>query len=174
VLFYGEEIGMGENLEIEGRRAVRSPMQWSSGVNGGFSSAPPDELIRPVPDGRLGPQFVNAWEQVGSAGSMVEWMQQLVRRRRELPELGIGEHRLLETDRPEVLALRFDWEGRTVVTLHNFSTADLETEVELDLNGSKTIELWSDSEYEDSANSPLALKSHGFRWFRWAENDWSL
>ncbi len=174
VLFYGEEIGMGENLDIGGRRAVRSPMQWSPGKNGGFSSAPSDELIRPVVDGPFGPKNVNARDQMGRPDSMFQWMQGLVQRRRELPELGIGEHRVLETDRPEVLALRFDWEGRTVVTLHNFSDGDLETQVELDLNDSQAIELLSDSAYENPAGHAFTLKGHGFRWFKWGEDETSL
>ena len=112
---------MGENLEIDGRRAVRSPMQWSSAENGGFSTAPVDELVRPVPDGRFGPANVNARAQVRQAGSMFEWTRHLVRLRKQLPEMGFGEHRVLDAGRPEVLVLRFDWRGRTVVTLHNFS-----------------------------------------------------
>lgn len=175
VLFYGEEIGMGENLEIEGRRAVRSPMQWSPRRNGGFSGASPDELIRPITNGQFGPKNVNAEEQVGRSGSMFDWMQRLVRRRRELPEFGLGEYRLLEVDRPEVLALRFDWEGRTVVTLHNFSGDELEVGVGLDMDGSQAVELWSDSDYDDSANSPFFLMGNGFRWFKWGVGqDWSL
>ena len=63
VLFYGEEIGMGENLDVEGRLAVRTPMQWTSGRNGGFSDAAPSRLPRPVVDGAFGPEHVNVADQ---------------------------------------------------------------------------------------------------------------
>ena len=59
-LFYGEEIGMGENLDVEGRLAVRTPMQWDDGPNGGFSTAPRRRLTRPQPTGLFGPEHVNA------------------------------------------------------------------------------------------------------------------
>ena len=60
VLFYGEEIGMAENLGIEGRLSVRTPMQWTDEKNAGFSAAPPSRLRRPVVEGRFGPMAVNA------------------------------------------------------------------------------------------------------------------
>ena len=63
VLFYGEEIGMGENLDVDGRLSVRTPMQWTDGRNAGFSSARPSRLTRPLPDGRFGPLAVNVAEQ---------------------------------------------------------------------------------------------------------------
>ena len=63
VLFYGEEIGMGENLAIEGRLAVRTPMQWTSGPAAGFTAAPADALCRPFPDGGFGPAAVNVAAQ---------------------------------------------------------------------------------------------------------------
>ena len=59
VLFYGEEIGMGEDLDAEGRLAVRTPMQWTAGRNGGFSRAAPSKLTRPVVEGGFSPEFVN-------------------------------------------------------------------------------------------------------------------
>src|SRR5215213_7599109 len=63
VLFYGEEIGMGENLEVDGRLAVRTPMQWTPQLNGGFSRAKPSKLRRPLATGAFGPQHVNVADQ---------------------------------------------------------------------------------------------------------------
>ena len=63
VLFYGEEIGMGENLDIDGRLAVRTPMQWTAGRNGGFSRVRPSRLVRPVVEGSFGPEHVNVADQ---------------------------------------------------------------------------------------------------------------
>src|SRR5690606_17275907 len=75
VLFYGEEIGMGENLDVDGRLSVRTPMQWSSGPNGGFSTAPPSKLVRPLPEGQFGPLAVNAADQRRSDDSLLNWME---------------------------------------------------------------------------------------------------
>ncbi|MEY2533502.1 MAG: hypothetical protein QOF29_1412, partial [bacterium] len=110
VLFYGEEIGMGENLEVEGRMAVRTPMQWSAERNGGFS--PADDaarLRRPLPKGPFGPEHVNVAAQRRDAGSLLNWFERLIRRRRECPELGFGTLQLLESGVPSVLAHRCDW-----------------------------------------------------------------
>jgi glycosidase len=80
VLFYGEEIGMGENLAAEGRNAVRTPMQWSSGPNGGFSTAPPSRLAAPVVEGGYAPEHVNVEDQRRSSESLLAFVTLLVRR----------------------------------------------------------------------------------------------
>src|SRR6188474_1864383 len=119
VLFYGEEIGMGENLGIEGRMSVRSPMQWTDEPNGGFSRARPSRLIRPVTEGRFGPMAVNVAAQRRDPDSLLNWMERLIRRRRETPEIGWGAWKVLDSRLPTVLAHRNDWEGRTFVAIHN-------------------------------------------------------
>ena len=90
VLFYGEEIGMGENLEIPGRLSVRTPMQWTDERNGGFSPAAPSKLPRPLPDGDFGPMGVNVADQRRDPNSTLNWFERLIRRRRETPEFGWG------------------------------------------------------------------------------------
>src|SRR3546814_2202472 len=72
VLFYGEEIGMGENLDVDGRPSVRTPMQWTDGRNAGFSSARPSRLTRPLPDGRFGPLAVNVADQRRDPDSLLK------------------------------------------------------------------------------------------------------
>ena len=93
VLFYGEEIGMAENLAIEGRYAVRPPMQWAD--DGGFTEA--DEGRRPMVEGEWGPQRVNVAAQRRDPGSLLNWFERLIRRRRECPELGFGALTVLDT-----------------------------------------------------------------------------
>src|SRR3712207_4473874 len=90
VLFYGEEIGMGENLAVEGRMAVRTAMQWTDGENGGFSTAAPEELAVPVVDGGFGPTHVNVQAQRRDPDSLLGFITHLVLRYRECPELGWG------------------------------------------------------------------------------------
>src|SRR3712207_5145309 len=76
VLFYGEEIGMAENLAIEGRGAVRSPMQWSAERHGGFTLG--EEPVRPLTDGSFGPDAVNVAHQRRDPDSLLNWMERLV------------------------------------------------------------------------------------------------
>ena len=114
VLFYGEEIGMAENLAIEGRYAVRAPMQWSP--DGGFTTVA--EPRRPMVEGEFGPERVNVAAQRRDPDSLLNWFERLIRRRRECPELGFGTLTLLETGAPSVLAHRCDWEGATIVAVH--------------------------------------------------------
>jgi trehalose synthase len=121
VLFYGEEIGMAENLAIRGRLSVRAPMQWSSGANGGFSTAPATRLHRPVVDGAYGPEHVNVEDQSGDEHSLLNWMERLIRARKAAPEIGHGDWSLLDSGHDAVLALRYDWDGRTVVVTSNLA-----------------------------------------------------
>ncbi|HUH07411.1 MAG TPA: alpha-amylase family protein, partial [Egibacteraceae bacterium] len=91
VLFYGEEIGMGENLDVDGRMAVRTPMQWSDEPNGGFSSAPADQLCVPMTEqGDFGYRQVNVDEQRRDEGSLLNWMERMIRLRKLTPEIGWG------------------------------------------------------------------------------------
>ena len=99
VLFYGEEIGMGEDLDLEGRMAVRTPMQWTAGRNGGFSGAPPRRLRRPVVSGGFAPEFVNVADQRRDPDSLLAFMKLLIRRYRESPGAGLGDARRSSTSR---------------------------------------------------------------------------
>ena len=89
-LYYGEEIGMGEDLDADGRMAVRTPMQWTAGRNGGFSSATPGRLVQRVVPGAYGPEHVNVAAQVHDPESLWSFMRKLISIRRTCPELGWG------------------------------------------------------------------------------------
>ena len=104
VLFYGEEIGMAENLDIPGRLAVRSPMQWTGGVNGGFSTASKRRLARPLPDGLYGPKRVNAADQRHDHESFWWFMRNLIYTYRQQPEIGWSTVEILKQPNPAVLA----------------------------------------------------------------------
>ncbi|TCN41130.1 maltose alpha-D-glucosyltransferase/alpha-amylase [Kribbella orskensis] len=133
VLFYGEEIGMGENLAAEGRNAVRTPMQWTKDANGGFSTADPDKLAGPVVEGDLSPEHVNVADQRRDPDSLLNWIKLLAQTYRECPELSWGKYTILEHESPSVFAQRSDYEGGTVIALHNFS--DQRAEVTLAVSG---------------------------------------
>jgi len=167
-LFYGEEIGMAENLEIEGRYAVRTPMQWSNEPNAGFSRAPASSLRAPIVTSETyGPQGTNAADQRRDRDSLLNWVERLIRQRKECPELGWGEWRVLDVDQDCVFAHRCDWEGSTVLALHNLSsepcTATLDAE---DLES--MVDLFGDGDYEPPGEAALEieLEGYGYRWFR--------
>ena len=166
VLFYGEEIGMGENLNIPGRRAVRSPMQWTSGENAGFSTAPTDRLRRPVTEGPYGPAKVNAADQLRDPESMLAWMERLIRRRRETPEFGLGAYSLLDLGYSEVLAHRCDWGGRSVIALHNFSDEPVEVDIEPECDDRRSVDVWSDRDYGEVDPGSIRISGNGYRWLR--------
>ena len=131
VILYGDEIGMGEDLGLDGRMAVRTPMQWAPGPGAGFSAAPAERLVRPVPRGPFGPDAVSVWAQRRTEGSLLKDVTRLVHARRAAPELGLGTSRLLENDPAGVFAHRCDWQGSTVFTVHNLSGEPAVAELDL-------------------------------------------
>jgi trehalose synthase len=166
VLFYGEEIGMAENLAIEGRMSVRAPMQWSAEPHGGFSSAPEGaSLVRPVlEDERWGPQAVNATTQRRDPGSLLSWMERLIRRRRECPELGWGAPTLLDTGEGSVFAHRCDWAGSTVLAVHNLAAKKVSVSLQLGDDYEGLVDLFDRDEI--APGKPIPLGRYGHRWFR--------
>ncbi|MBD1807494.1 alpha-glucosidase C-terminal domain-containing protein [Microcoleus sp. FACHB-SPT15] len=170
LLRYGDEIGMGDNLSLEGRTSVRTPMQWSNTQNGGFSTAPQDALTRPViSEGEYGYQQINATTEQRDPNSLLNWIERLIRIRQQCPELGRGKWCILETDEPSVFAHCCEWEGDTVLTVHNLAkqpcTVSLKSS---NLNSKHLIELLGDQQYEplDGNSLSIPLGAYGYRWFR--------
>jgi maltose alpha-D-glucosyltransferase/alpha-amylase len=160
VLFYGEEIGMAENLEIEGRLSVRSPMRWSRERHAGFSTAPEGaKLVRP-----LGDDDVDVAQQRRHPDSLLNWMERLIRRRRESPELGWGRATVLDAGRPGVFAHRCDWAGSTVVALHNLGPRPVTAR--LDLGADTLVDLFDHEELvpKRTGRVEVPLARYGHRW----------
>ena len=159
VLFSGEEIGMRENLEIEGRYSVRSPMQWSSERHRGFTTG--DEPCRP-----LAPGDAEVAAQRRDPGSLLNWMERLIRRRRECPELGWGRMTLLDAGDPAVLAHRADWDGGVVLAVHLL--AEEPRTVRIDVGDAEAVvDLFGPDELTPAEGSvSVALGRYGHRWFR--------
>jgi trehalose synthase len=168
MLFYGDEIGMGEDLSLEGRMAVRVPMQWSDQRNGGFSSAPKKDLVRPVVDGDFGPANVNVAEQRRDPDSLLNWMERLIRRRRETPEIGWGTATLIETSTPALFAQRVDWDDSTVVMVHNLSEVEAEEELELGEDAVAIDDLLELREHDlrEGGRLNVELGRYGYLWLR--------
>ena len=164
VMWYGDEIGMGERLDLEERNPVRTPMQWSGERHAGFSATEGD-LIRPVAeDGPLGYHETNVAAQRGRDASLLTLVERIVATRRACPEIGWGDWTILPS--PEaVLALRCNWRGNAVVTLHNLSNAAVRSSFEA--GDAMTALLSSDGSCDPVASGEaVALEPHGWRWFR--------
>ncbi|GIH28271.1 alpha-amylase [Acrocarpospora phusangensis] len=167
VLFYGEEIGMGENLAIEGRASVRTPMQWTPNLHGGFSTAEP---AIPMTSGAYGPEQVNVTAQRRDPDSLLIWITRLVEQYRECPEFAWGDYDVLDAGEPAVLAHRADIDGGTVLAAHNF--ADREIEVELTLEGLDSGKVLTDLlvdgtiEISGDGRARFSMEPYGCRWFR--------
>ncbi|MEV0943072.1 alpha-amylase family protein [Micromonospora wenchangensis] len=170
VLRYGEEIGMGENLALDGRDAIRTPMQWSYKENGGFSTADPEKLIRPVIDkGDFGYQKVNVTAQRADSTSLLAWFERMIRTLREAPEIGSGSTTHIDVPMPAgVLAHRADGPTGTMVFLHNLGTEDVEVDLStLAAEADLPIDVLTDRGYGDVGKlDSLKLGGHGYRWIR--------
>jgi glycosidase len=170
VLFYGEEIGMGESLAEGTRSAVRTPMQWTGGANGGFSTADPDDLPAPVVTGGFSPDHVNVADQRNDPESLLNFIRLLITRYRACPELGWGRLELIEQPHTQVLVHRMTWDDASLIALHNlgpdavtvpFTLPDTDPDCELtDLlqTGSTTPGKHGETEVD--------LDGYGYRWLR--------
>ena len=159
VLFYGEEIGMEENLEIEGRFSVRSPMQWSSERHRGFTTA--GEPARP-----LAPGDAEVAAQRRDPESLLTWMELLIRRRRECPELGFGELTILDAGDPAVLAHRCAWADSTILAVHSFAEEPREVRIEVG-DAEAVVDLFGTDELKaPGGRVAVELGRYGHRWFR--------
>ena len=170
VLRYGEEIGMGEDLSLDGRDAIRTPMQWSYADNAGFSTAEPEKLVRPVIDkGEYGYQKVNVTAQRKDPRSLLGWFERMIRTLREAPETGSGSTTYIDVPMPSgVLAHRADGRTGTMVFLHNLGTEDVEVDLStLAPEADLPIDVLSDRNYEDVGKlDRLKLGGYGYRWIR--------
>jgi trehalose synthase len=168
-LYYGEEIGMGEDLEAEGRLAVRTPMQWSTGRNGGFSDAPPGRLIqRPVPDG-YGPAHVNVAQQRRDPESLWSFMRTLISTYRLCPELGWGAFSVIDQPLTQVLAHRCDLDEVSTIAVHNLAADPVTVEMTIDGlgEGRELVDLFSHEAVGTTGSVVRTrLEGYGFRWLR--------
>jgi maltose alpha-D-glucosyltransferase/alpha-amylase len=172
MLFYGEEIGMGEQLTLPGRLSVRAPMQWTPYDNGGFSSALPERFVRPIlTDGDYGFERVSVAAQRNDPDSLLNWLAALIRTRRECPEIGAGRCRVIDTGNDAILALRFDDldHESAVVVLNNLSPDRQSVMLDLSEREIATATgLLADRRYEplDAKSTRIRINGFGFRWLR--------
>ena len=171
VFWYGQEIGMGDRLDLPERDPVRTPMQWSAEKNGGFSTAAPEALPRPVvEDGPYAFAKVNVEAQRCDPTSLLAWVEHALRVRKEHPALGRGEWRIVDTRHEAVFAHACEWEDDAVVAVHNLAGA--EATASLDLSpwaGCRAVDVL-DPGCEvcgiGTGAFALDLPPYGFRWYR--------
>jgi trehalose synthase len=171
VIFMGDEIGMGENLSIPDRMSVRVPMQWSGERNGGFSSAAAKALVRPVRGGRFGPKQVNVAAQRRDDNSLLNFLERLIRRRKESPEFGWGSSTLIETTAGQLFAHRCDWQGSRVAAVHNLSGTKARANLDLGVSKGERVaidDLLEQREHRPNADGTLdvELDGYGYLWLR--------
>ncbi|HZZ87651.1 MAG TPA: alpha-amylase family protein [Caulobacteraceae bacterium] len=177
VIRYGDEIGMGDDLSLPERESVRTPMQWSDEPQGGFTRN--DQPARPViGEGPYGFRHVNVARQRRDPNSLMNWMERMIRSRKEAPEIGWGDFAMLDAGHPSVLAMRYDWLGNSVVVLHNFSASPLEIRFEIGL-AKKTgllVNILSEdhSQADETGRHEIVLEPYGYRWFRLGGLDYLL
>jgi maltose alpha-D-glucosyltransferase/alpha-amylase len=175
VLWYGEELGMGEDLSLEGRAAVRTPMQWSSERHAGFSAAEP---FRPVvASGPFACDRVNVAAQRRDADSLLNRVERMIRLRKECPEIGCGTARLLDGGARSVLALRYEWRGSVMVVVHNLSSGGVEASLDAGAAGARSlVDALSGGRVggDGSGRFRVALPGHGHCWFHVGERDAAL
>lgn len=161
---------MGENLAADGRLAVRTPMQWTSGRNGGFSRAPARRLAGPVPTDGYAPEHVNVADQRRDPDSLLTFVRLLAHRYRECPELGWGDVDVLDQPVPAVLALRSTWQEASMVTVHNLSPDPVVVRLALgELPAeARLVDLLDadDVEPDPDGSAEVRLDGYGYRWLR--------
>ena len=162
VIGYGDEIGMGDDLDLPERLSVRTPMQWSGERNAGFSSAPADRLIRPViAAGEYAYKRLNVEAQRADHHSLLRWMERVVRVRHEHPEIGFGDSRVLDAGDPAALVQTCEWDRRGLLSAHNFSDRTTSLVLEGPRNGTDVL---ADRRYARFDDGQLELGPYGYRW----------
>ena len=170
VLYYGDEIGMGDNIYLGDRNGVRTPMQWSPDRNAGFSRADPERLYaQPVLNPVCSYQAVNVEAQERISSSLLHWMKRILALRRQHPTFGRGSIEVLEPANRRILAYLRQHEGQVILVVHNFSR--YAQPVELDLprfHGWTPVEMFGHARFPPVGDRPypLTMAPHGFFWFR--------
>ena len=170
IVRYGDEIGMGDDLDLPERYPVRTPMQWSAARHGGFTTA--RRPIRPVIDDPIyGFTQVNVADQRRDPGSLLNWTERIIRTRKECAEIGWGDWRLLPRLPAHVLGIRYDFQGRTTIVLHNF--LDRPAPVTLAIDGAETLVnlLSQETIAASQGRHRLELEPYGYRWLRVGDSE---
>jgi maltose alpha-D-glucosyltransferase/alpha-amylase len=170
VLYYGDEIGMGDNVYLGDRNGVRTPMQWSADRNGGFSSVATAALYSPIiVDPPYGYHTVNVEAQESTVTSLLQWIRAIVRLRRRYCAFGRGTFEPLAPENRRVLAFLRRWQDEVILCVNNLARHAQYVELDLrEFDGWSPMELWSGQAFPTIGTLPylLTLSGRDFLWFR--------
>ena len=173
---YGDEIGMGDNLDLSERLCARTPMQWTSERHGGFTRA--EKPFRPVIDDEVyGYKKVNVAEQRRDPMSLLNWTERRIRMRKECPEITWGQFQVLRTNASEVLVMRYDWRGVSLVTVHNFTDRMQRVRFDPKRPGAELMVDVFDEDHsraDASGSHEFDMPAYGHRWLRVGAADTAL
>jgi maltose alpha-D-glucosyltransferase/alpha-amylase len=169
IIYYGDEIGMGDNIWLFDRNGVRTPMQWHDGINSGFSSADPDKLFAPVIDtGAFTYKNVNVAAESEDPGSLLNKMRNLVNLRKANPIFALGEYEFLAKDQPNCLAILRTSQDENVLCVFNLTEKDIELTLNLSEFDGKELQALNENEIglvKIEKMTKLNLKPYAFVWF---------
>jgi maltose alpha-D-glucosyltransferase/alpha-amylase len=170
VIYYGDEIGMGDNIWLDDRNGVRTPMQWNSERNAGFSSAQPDKLYAPViTNADFGYQTLNVHLQEEDPNSLLNWIRHHLGLRKQYPTFGKGSLKFLSTNNPSVLAYLRQSGNQSFLVINNLSPEKSSTEIDLEgLDFSQVIDILDDEPLPLVAGTKNSVSMSGFN-YRWCE-----
>jgi maltose alpha-D-glucosyltransferase/alpha-amylase len=170
IMYYGDEIGMGDNVYLGDRNGVRTPMQWTAGPNAGFSTADPESLWLPLISNALyGYQAVNVASQQRNATSLLNWTRRLIEVRRSTRVFGRGSIQFLKPANHRVLAFTRTLGRETVLAVNNLSSTAQAVELDLsELAGAIPIEMFGGSIFPRIGRDPyiMMMGPYDFYWFR--------
>ena len=170
VLYYGDEIAMGDNVFLGDRDGVLTPMQWTGDRNGGFSRADFAQLYAPpLMDPVYGYQAVNVEAQLRISTSLLRWLRRFIAMRKEHPVFGFGTYEPIQTSNPRIFAHLRRWEDDLVLCVHNLARSAQAVELDLsDHEGRYPVELFGPSRFPRAGQLPylLTLAPRGFYWFQ--------
>ena len=169
VIYYGDEIGMGDNVFLRDRDGVRTPMQWTFDRNGGFSRADPERLyLPPIADSVYGFEAVNVEAQSRSPSSLLNWMKRMIAARRARRAFGRGTLNFLYPSNRKVIAYLRCYEDEVILCVANLSRSPQAVELDLsEFRGRQPVELLGRSAFPRIGELPylLTLQGHSFFWF---------
>jgi maltose alpha-D-glucosyltransferase/alpha-amylase len=170
IMYYGDEIGMGDNIYLGDRNSVRTPMQWNGGVNAGFSTADPERLWLPLVSNALyGYQAVNVESQQRNPTSLLHWTRRLIEVRQSTSVFGRGSIEFLKPANHRVLAFTRSRERETVLVVCNLAGTAQVTELDLSAHrGAIPIEMFGGSIFPRIGPGlyPMMMGPYDFYWFR--------
>jgi maltose alpha-D-glucosyltransferase / alpha-amylase len=168
VIYYGDEIGMGDNISLSDRNGVRTPMQWNSELNAGFSEARKDQLFLPVnEEAEYHYLTINVAAQQNNPDSLLSWMKKLIALRQRHRSFSLGALQFLSPENKKILAFMVQYEDEKILVLANFSS--LSQTVKLDLSawrGANLLDLWGGNTFSVITESPcfFTFAPYDFFW----------